>query len=39
MRDIGERFNAAFAAIGERFDDFCRLLFAGGSASLQLGDG
>ncbi|MEP6469024.1 MAG: chromosome segregation protein SMC [Chloroflexota bacterium] len=37
--DIGERFNAAFAAIGERFDDFCRLLFAGGSASLQLGDG
>jgi chromosome segregation protein len=37
--DIGERFNAAFAAIGERFDDFCRLLFAGGSASLQLSDG
>ena len=37
--DITERFNAAFAAIGERFDDFCRLLFAGGSASLQLGDG
>ncbi|HYN64088.1 MAG TPA: hypothetical protein VES36_05740, partial [Candidatus Limnocylindrales bacterium] len=37
--DINERFNAAFAAIGERFDDFCRLLFAGGSASLQLGDG
>ena len=37
--DIAERFNAAFAAIGERFDDFCRLLFAGGSASLQLGDG
>jgi chromosome segregation protein len=37
--DIAERFNAAFAAIGERFDDFCRLLFAGGSASLTLGDG
>jgi chromosome segregation protein len=37
--DIAERFNAAFAAIGERFDDFCRLLFDGGSASLQLGDG
>jgi chromosome segregation protein len=37
--DISSRFNAAFAAIGERFDDFCRLLFAGGSASLQLGDG
>ena len=37
--DITSRFNAAFAAIGERFDDFCRLLFAGGSASLQLGDG
>ncbi|HEY7846680.1 MAG TPA: chromosome segregation protein SMC [Candidatus Limnocylindria bacterium] len=36
--DITARFNAAFAAIGERFDDFCRLLFAGGSASLQLGD-
>ena len=25
-------------AIGEQFDEFCRLLFAGGSASLQLGD-
>jgi chromosome segregation protein len=37
--EIGEQFNAAFAAIGERFDEFCRLLFAGGSASLQLGDG
>ncbi|HTE66561.1 MAG TPA: chromosome segregation protein SMC [Candidatus Binatia bacterium] len=33
------QFNAAFAAIGERFDEFCRLLFAGGSASLQLGEG
>jgi chromosome segregation protein len=37
--EIAEQFNAAFAAIGERFDEFCRLLFAGGSASLQLGDG
>jgi len=36
---IGEQFNAAFAAIGEKFDEFCRLLFAGGSASLSLGDG
>jgi chromosome segregation protein len=37
--DIAERFNAAFTAIAERFDEFCRLLFAGGSASLSLGDG
>jgi chromosome segregation protein len=37
--DVAERFNAAFAAIAERFDEFCRLLFAGGSASLSLGDG
>ena len=37
--DIAERFNAAFAAIAEHFDEFCRLLFAGGSASLSLGDG
>jgi chromosome segregation protein len=37
--EIAEQFNAAFAAIGEHFDEFCRLLFAGGSASLQLGDG
>ncbi len=37
--EIGERFNAAFAAIGERFDEFCQLLFAGGSASLQMSDG
>jgi chromosome segregation protein len=37
--DIAERFGAAFAAIGERFDAFVRLLFAGGSASLQLSDG
>jgi chromosome segregation protein len=38
-QEIGERFNAAFAAIGERFDEFCRLLFAGGNASLQMSDG
>ena len=37
--DIADRFNAAFAAIAERFDEFCQLLFAGGSASLSLGDG
>ena len=35
--EITEQFHAAFTAIGERFDEFCRLLFAGGSASLQLG--
>jgi chromosome segregation protein len=37
--DIAERFNSAFAAIADRFDEFCQLLFAGGSASLSLGDG
>jgi chromosome segregation protein len=36
--DIAEQFNAAFVAIGAKFDEFCRLLFAGGSASLQLSD-
>jgi chromosome segregation protein len=36
--DIADRFDAAFAAIGEKFDEYCRLLFAGGSASLQLAD-
>jgi chromosome segregation protein len=36
---ITEQFSAAFEAIGERFDEFCRLLFAGGSASLHIGDG
>jgi chromosome segregation protein len=36
--EIGEQFDRAFRAIGERFDEYCRLLFAGGSASLQLGD-
>ena len=36
--DIAEQFNAAFVAIGAKFDEFCRLLFAGGSASLQMSD-
>src|SRR4029079_3620153 len=36
--DIAGRFDAAFQAIGEKFDEFCRLLFAGGSASLQRSD-
>jgi chromosome segregation protein len=37
--EINERFNTAFAQIATRFDEFCQLLFAGGSASLQLSDG
>jgi chromosome segregation protein len=37
--EIAEQFNAAFLAIGAKFDEFCRLLFAGGSASLQMSDG
>ena len=36
--EIGSQFDAAFRAIGERFDEFCRLLFAGGSGSLQMAD-
>ena len=36
--DIAAQFNAAFVAIGAKFDEFCRLLFAGGSASLQMSD-
>jgi chromosome segregation protein len=36
--EIAEQFNAAFVAIGAKFDEFCRLLFAGGSASLQMSD-
>ncbi len=36
--EINQQFDAAFRAIGERFDEFCRLLFAGGSASLQMAD-
>lgn len=34
--EIAAQFNAAFVAIGARFDEFCRLLFAGGSASLEM---
>ncbi|MGH2489684.1 MAG: chromosome segregation protein SMC [Candidatus Limnocylindria bacterium] len=34
--EIGGQFQAAFAAIGQRFDEYCRLLFAGGSATLEL---
>jgi chromosome segregation protein len=37
--EIADQFNAAFVAIGAKFDEFCRLLFAGGSASLQMSDG
>ncbi len=37
--DIASRFDAAFAAIGTKFDEYCRLLFNGGSASLSLGEG
>ena len=37
--EIAGQFNAAFAQIAARFDEFCQLLFAGGSASLQLSDG
>ncbi len=37
-REIAERFGAAFDAIGQKFDEFVRLLFAGGSAALQLGE-
>ncbi|TMB57002.1 MAG: chromosome segregation protein SMC [Chloroflexi bacterium] len=36
--DIAARFGSAFAAIGAKFDEFCRLLFDGGSASLQMDD-
>jgi chromosome segregation protein len=36
--EIAEQFDTAFRAIAERFDEFCRLLFAGGSGSLQMAD-
>ncbi len=36
--DIAARFDAAFAAIGAEFDAFCKLLFGGGSASLQMAE-
>ncbi|HEY7451965.1 MAG TPA: hypothetical protein VIA02_05530, partial [Candidatus Limnocylindria bacterium] len=35
-QEISQQFQVAFAAIGEKFDEYCRLLFAGGSASLEL---
>jgi chromosome segregation protein len=34
--EIAQQFQTAFAAIGQRFDEYCRLLFDGGSASLEL---
>jgi chromosome segregation protein len=37
-QEIAEQFQAAFGAIGQRFDEYCRLLFAGGSASLELSE-
>jgi len=36
--EITAQFDAAFRAIGARFDEYCRLLFAGGSASLHVAD-
>ncbi|HSK92881.1 MAG TPA: chromosome segregation protein SMC [Candidatus Angelobacter sp.] len=36
--EIAGQFDAAFRAIAEKFDEFCRLLFAGGSGSLQMAD-
>jgi len=36
--DISQQFQAAFAAIGRKFDEYCQLLFAGGSASLELNE-
>jgi chromosome segregation protein len=36
--EINRQFDAAFRAIGEKFDEYCQLLFAGGSASLQMAD-
>jgi chromosome segregation protein len=34
--EIGQQFRAAFAAIGQKFDEYCQLLFAGGTATLEL---
>ncbi|MGI8659274.1 MAG: chromosome segregation protein SMC [Candidatus Limnocylindria bacterium] len=36
--EIAVQFDAAFRAIGSRFDEYCQLLFAGGSGSLQMAD-
>ena len=37
--EINERFGVGFTAIGTAFDEFARLLFAGGSASLETVEG
>ena len=37
--EIAGQFDTAFTQIAARFDEFCQLLFAGGSASLQLSEG
>jgi len=36
--EIAQQFDTAFQAIAVRFDEFCQLLFAGGSGSLQMAD-
>jgi chromosome segregation protein len=36
--EIAQQFDTAFRAIAERFDEFCQLLFAGGTGSLQMAD-
>jgi chromosome segregation protein len=36
--EITGQFDTAFQAIAARFDEFCGLLFAGGSGSLQMAD-
>lgn len=36
--EITQQFDTAFRAIAEHFDAYCRLLFAGGSGSLQMAD-
>jgi chromosome segregation protein len=36
--EITEQFDGAFRAIAAKFDEFCQLLFAGGSGSLQMAD-
>ncbi|HEX7224182.1 MAG TPA: chromosome segregation protein SMC [Candidatus Limnocylindria bacterium] len=36
--EIAVQFDTAFRAIAAKFDEFCQLLFAGGSGSLQMAD-
>jgi len=36
--EISAQFDTAFTSIAARFDEYCQLLFAGGSGSLQMGD-